>query len=402
MANTSKIRLNTGGTLDPDVGQIWDREALIEEIERTLLVQSVYFTGERRMGKTSVISKMRAQSGTRFLVVYIDVEQIKSAGDFASIVYSKVTAALPALAKARGSMARGFKRRFGISKLGVGPVSVEFSEIVEKHWPDVLDEVVNALGTADDKRQIVVCFDELPQLLKNIVNAGEPLVARQVLDKLRELRQTHLGVRMIFTGSIGLHHVERDLRQFGSSWAPINDMKKIDIPSFDAADAEGLAEVLLTNEAVPCDDRIAVAAAIADRSDGVPYYIHWIVDGLLKRRSAVTAATVDEVVADALDDPDDAWGFRHQVNRVPEYYGEDQDLAYAVLDIVSQAPGLTFEELMRRVPAHTELDSRHGNRVRSLMELLERDHYLDASGGHLAFRRGLMQRAWKAKRYLAG
>ena len=380
-------------------GQIWDREALMADLWRTLDNQSVYFTGERRMGKTSVINKMRADPASGKRMIYLDVEDAASASDFALLVYRKVTEAQPGLLRARGALARGFKRRFGISKLKVGTVNVEFADLTKSRWPEVLDEVAVALQKESDLH--VLCLDELPQLLQNIIGRGEPHEARQLLDKLRELRQTYLRVRMIYTGSIGLHHVEAQLLDLGSAWAPINDMKKIDIPPFSNDDATSLAHALLTNEGVRCDDLPSVAAAVATQSDAIPYYIHLMVDALLRRNVVVGVKDVDEVIDGALNDPDDAWGFRHQVRRVPEYYKDDADLAYALLDIISREPGLSFDEILVRVSAGDLVDSRDGNKIRALMELLERDHYVTGANGKFRFRRTLMGRAWKAKRYLA-
>ncbi len=204
---------------------------------------------------------------------------------------------------------------------------------------------------------------------------------------------------MIYTGSIGLHHVETKLRDLGSSWAPTNDMKRIDVPPFDEADAVGLAAVLLNNESVACDDLDAVAHSIATITDGVPYFIHLTVDSLIRLAKPATTATVAAAVQAAIEDPDDAWGFRHFVNRVPEYYGENSDLAYAILDVTSRG-GHSFDDLMYKLPAHVDIDSHAGNRVRALVELLERDHYLTSAGGELRFRRPLLQRVWQAKRYL--
>jgi hypothetical protein len=399
MVEHSQIRVVAGGKLNP--AHVWDREVLIAQVWRTLESQSVYFTGERRMGKTSILDKMRAYPLDGAVLVYIDVEELQRPGEFAADVYEKVTASLPALARTRGLLARGLKSRFGVSKFGVGPVSVEFREMAEARWPEVLDELVAALGRREDDPQVVLCFDKLPQFLSNIVAAGYPLEARRVLDKLRELRQSNVHVRMIYTGSIGLHHVETKLRELGSSWAPTNDMKKIDVPPFAEADAVGLAEVLLVNEGVQCDPVEGdVALAIASITDGVPYYIHLIVDALRSHAGPAKASSVREVVTAAINDPDDAWGFRHFVNRVPEYYANNADLAYAVLDIVSQNIG-TFDELMAKLPARADVDSRSGNQVRAIVELLERDHYLTAEGGTLRFRRALLERAWRAKRYLS-
>ncbi len=205
---------------------------------------------------------------------------------------------------------------------------------------------------------------------------------------------------MIYTGSIGLHHVEAELRELGSSWAPTNDMKRIDVPPFSPVNAESLASALLTNENVSCDNHAEVAASIARLTDGVPYFIHNVVDGLIKAKTVVTTTTVNNIITSAVDDPDDAWGFRHFVERVREYYGDESPLAYATLDIVSLNRDISFDDRMKALPARTDLDSRSGDRARSIVERLERDHYLTASGGKLRFRRTLIERAWRAKRYL--
>ena len=377
-----------------------DREEIIAEVWRTLENQSVYFTGERRMGKTSILDKMRAYPVAGAVLVYIDVEELQRPGEFAAEVFERTTSALPALLRARGALRRWFKLRFGISKLGVGPVSVEFRTTAEARWPEVLDGIVDAIDHLDGDRQVVLCFDELPQFLANVSRAGYPLEARRVLDKLRGLRQTNARVRMIYTGSIGLHHIEAELREHGSSWAPTNDMKQIDVPPFAPADAIGLADVLLTNQRIETDDHAALANAIASATDGVPYFIHRAVDALIHATSPVTTSTIDDIVNAAIDDPDDSWGFRHFVNRVPEYYREQADIAYAVLDVVSQNRDLSFDDLMTRLPMHTELDARSANVVRATVNLLERDHYLSARSGRLRFQRSLLERAWRAQRYL--
>lgn len=54
--------------------------------------------------------------------------------------------------------------------------------------------------------------------------------AMQILDVLRALRQQpNSRLRMVLTGSIGLHHVVSMLRQKGDPNSPINDMRRIEV-----------------------------------------------------------------------------------------------------------------------------------------------------------------------------
>jgi predicted AAA+ superfamily ATPase len=95
------IRVNPGGGLDPS--QVWDRDGKIAEIWRTLdRPQSVYLTGERRSGKTSILQKMKADLPDRVAMVYTDVEDVNTPGEFANKLFVKVSEELPALTKARG------------------------------------------------------------------------------------------------------------------------------------------------------------------------------------------------------------------------------------------------------------------------------------------------------------
>jgi len=56
-------------------------------------------------------------------------------------------------------------------------------------------------------------------MLASIRDRQNEKTAMEVLDFLRALRQTHSGLRMVITGSIGLHHVLSSLRDknYGNS-----------------------------------------------------------------------------------------------------------------------------------------------------------------------------------------
>ncbi len=46
----------------------------------------------------------------------------------------------------------------------------------------------------------------------------------EMLDTLRALRQTYPQLKMVYTGSIGLHHVVAKLKKLGYNNVPTNDM----------------------------------------------------------------------------------------------------------------------------------------------------------------------------------
>lgn len=132
---------------------------------------------------------------------------------------------------------------------------------------------------------------------------GEPL-AEHVLNTLRSLRQMHPGLRMVYTGSIGLHHVITSLKRSGYANAPTNDMYKVDVPPLSPEDAQELAQRLLAGEAMQTAGAVQLAQDIANAVDNWPYYIHHLVDELRNRGPDTPIA---EIVDDCLMTSNDPW-----------------------------------------------------------------------------------------------
>jgi hypothetical protein len=238
-------------------------------------------------------------------------------------------------------------------------------------------------------------------MLYNIQQSQGEESAMELLDTLRALRQTHPGLRMIYTGSIGLHHVLGALKEAGYINPSTNDMKTIELPPLDQPDACALAMALISGEAIQCDDVAAVTAAIATESACVPYYIHHIVDALATGRQQANVKLIGELVAAKLRDPQDPWEFQHFFDRIPRYYGKaSAKLACQILDCLAvEGNALSLDVLFERLKAQAKLDDPEP--VRSLLRLLQRDHYvLQDEKGAFAFRLALIQRAWKTQRAL--
>lgn len=389
-----RLRVNPGGTLIPD--EVVGRDPFIASIWRSLQQRSVLLTSERRMGKTSVMRKMSAESPRGTCTIRMSLQGINTPEEFACRLIAGIEKETP------GVLTKPFVKRLrksGLKKVAAKPVEVEFEPIGNDAWKDVVTEAFAAVDSGIDER-VIFMWDELPHMIAAIEAEGErgPAAARDVLDLLRFARETYPSIRMVLSGSIGIHHVVNRLRQQGAMLVPMHDMAVIDLPPLSHEKAAYLAAELLRNEEIECDDVDTVAPMIAAEVDCVPYYVHHTVEQLQNGQRGnggpVDEERVRSVVEAAITDPRDPWQLRHYVDRVPVYYGRGAELAYVVLDIVAAAtPPLCLAQVEDLVAARMAPPS--ASELRDLVELLCKDYYLEPG---YRFRLELVRRAWQARR----
>lgn len=393
--DTSGLRINPGGTLTP--AEVVGRGSFIAGAWRAIERQSLLITAERRMGKTSVLLKLEAEPPPRTLVVRRSLQGITSPDEFTRFLVADVEKACPGLL--RTSLGERLTRA-GIKSIGSSPLTVEFSPPNRRSWKDITTETFATLDLDVDER-VVLLWDELPQMIADIRDHHGHLVAREMLDVLRAVRESHATVRMVLSGSLGIHHVVADLRSKGGMWVPTHDMRSVDLPALGERDAQYLARELLRNEGIACDDLDEVAATIAIEVDRIPYYVHQSALFLQTAQrqgdcGVVDAATVRHIVAEAIDDPLDRWELGHYVARTPIYYGADAPVVNKILDIVALAPApLSATAIGDQLAAFARPPS--PERLHELLDLLRKDYYLGQSPDY-AFLRSVVRRAWIAKR----
>jgi len=251
------LRANPGGQLAPQ--EVMGRDVLIDRLWRLLERQSLVLSAERRMGKTSIVKKMAAEPIPGVIPIYRDLEKVREPLEFVQYVFDDVESYLSKRKRA-AQRARGLLSQLtGLEIAGV----VKIPGTVAPHWKNILDRTIEDLAQNKDER-IVFFWDEMPLMLYNIRRRGGEGQAAEILDTLRSLRQTYDNIRMVYTGSVGLHHVITRLRQEESYVNdPTNDMGAIDVPPLERADAERLANQLLKGENLTVVDESVVAAAIA-------------------------------------------------------------------------------------------------------------------------------------------
>ena len=395
------MKANPGGAVSPE--NVMGRDRLIERLWATLKHQSLVLVAERRMGKTCIIKKMEARPPDGTMIRVRDVGGVSSPIEFVERVAEDVEKHLKLFQKT-ATKAKEFWASLG----GTQILGVKLPTTAAPHWKALLERILGDLVQHSD-RQVILCWDELPWMLQKIARLEGETVVMDLLDTLRGLRQTHANLRMIYTGSIGLHHVVTALREEGYVNSPVNDMRTVEVPPLDDGHAEALAKALIQGEGLTSGTLDETAAIIAKRVDAIPFYIHHVVAAMADRGQAATPEIAETIVAEALANAQD-WDLEHFRSRLGAYYGERAEVVRALLDQLAETEPLNLDELHERLKINLSRLGTNAQRMvegdrealRTLLKLMQRDHYLsqDQDGGY-RFRFGLIRRWWRLDQGLA-
>jgi hypothetical protein len=387
------MRTNPGGALAPN--EVVGRDRLIEKLWSILERQSLVLTAERRMGKTSIVKKMEAEPQSGMRVFFRDLEALRTPLEFVDCVFQDVRADLSRKDRLMNRV-REFMAPFG----DVEVKGFKLPKTVAPHWKTILTKTMEDL-TEHQEGLLIFCWDEIPMMLDNIKRDRSEAAAMEVLDTLRSLRQMVPTVRMVFTGSIGLHHVIARLKEKGYANAPTNDMFAEDVSPLAFEDACDLTRGLLAGEGIWVEESEALIGAIARSVDCFPYYIHHVVDALRWTAQARTVEQVNEIVQANLCDDANRWDMAHYRERIDTYYaGIEKTLALGILDELATADtALLLRELLDRL--NVQGPEQEPEVVRKVVTLLRRDHYVvQQQEGSYRFKFSLIQRYWRMSRGL--
>lgn len=393
----SKQQVNAGGVLKAE--DIVGRDAFIRRAWRTLESQGLYITGERRMGKTSIIrDKMAIAPPKGYKLLYFDVANADSPHVFVDELFHKAKELASTGGKAKLVVLEVAQRL--LPKLEV-PNIVRLPEGLAPSWKEMLHAVLQDFANMDAK--IVLAFDEMPLMLDKIKRSSGENMAMDVLDTLRKERQTNNQLRMIYTGSLGLHHVLNALQTANYQNAPLNDLKAVEVGPLLEEDARDLAWRLLNGMEISTGNPELLAQHLARITDGMAFYIQHLVSDLADSDGVCTTETADKFLTRRLSDLTDPWDLGYYKTRIDTHYPKEVQLvAFALLDYLSRAQaGQIFDDLLGGLnPQTTIVDEELAQHT---LALLGKDHYIaqDEDGAY-RFRYPLIARAWAYKRGLMG
>lgn len=391
------MKANPGGQLSPS--EVVGRDKQIKKIWKILSKQSVIIYSERRIGKTCMIKKMEAEPQNGFVSIYFDLEKAGSCVEFFDLVQKSISSLFSNATKMMNLLKRPFKY-LGGAEIGCEDFSIKLPQTGAPNWKTSTSEAFRRLDSQIDFT-LVLFFDELPTMTDAIRKREGSIAAMELLDTLRSIRQETKNIRMVYTGSIGLHHVMKELRKTGYNNPSVNDMYKIDVPPLDFDDAVFLAKELILGEEIETKDIMAAANASVTEADRIPFYIQHIMAKAAFDGIALSESSIKKMVSSALTDRSDIWDMKHYLDRIDAYYSEDdKKLVIAVLDAVagSETP-LRFDEIFNSVKSSIITEDRDG--MLALMDLILSDHYLlKDEQGMYTFAFGIIKRWWKTYREL--
>ena len=388
---TKPLKSNPGGQLAPD--EVVGRDRLVARLWDTLEGRSVVLTAERRMGKTSILKKMEAEPRDLFKTIRRDLENISSPLEFVERLFEDIKTQLNWKDQGTNYFKSFIQYLEGIDIKIMGS-GFKLPERAKSHWKILLEKILEDLIIVvnKDQQKIVFLWDELPLMIDKIrKNEGET-VAMDLLDSLRHLRQTYDNVRMVYTGSIGLHHVLTKLKKAGYSNAPTNDMETIEVPPLDQENALELTSALLLGERITPQNSEETVKTLIEGVDYVPFYIHSLVKEL-KYEQTVNSEIVKALIQKAI--VNNNWELSHFNERIDTYYDTDLcSLIRAILDILAvQEKSLKFSDLINLLKI--EIVNVNSEQVREVLKLLRQDHYLQRNEqGEEGFYFSLIKRWW--------
>lgn len=375
------MSLVVGGIVQPEnvVGRVRD----VADVMDSLNGSGAVLVGDRRHGKTSLSRVVQRDAKLAGAVVVAASAERETYGEFVAALATELGHLEPRWAQEMAKLR---------VTLTAGPLQVERDARAASELDELLDRVV----ARADGRQVVLFVDEVTILARNLERHDRGAGA-SFLHVLRRFRQKHgTAVATVLSGSIGFHHVSPDAP------STVNDIRKIAVGPIRSDHAAYLAECLLLGERVPVEGRRAVAEAIADGAENIPYYIQHLVASALRSwrdgRTPLRPEAISQLVDDALENPVDPWDLKHYRNRLSDYYGDDADNVGKLLDIYAHAdrPLTIHDTFMRLQSEGSSINDR--TELVALVERLELDHYLVRTGDADRFASPLVQRAWRMMR----
>jgi hypothetical protein len=366
---------------------IFGRVKDIRRIQRRLEEKSVIFVAERRIGKTTVLHLLLEKQQPECIMIYRDLEKIKSVDELEREVYKSISDYISAKEKAKLK---------GFDKLGELLSSFEAKDIKYSHkkdWKEGFENAIRSVCKLTDKR-VVFLWDELPYMLQNIHQQdieNNTRYALDIVDILRTLSNEVKNLRFIFTGSIGLHHIEKLITKDTTS-NPFNNMDRIELKPLKRKYAQEMIHYHMKREEIEISeqDTDLIIDMIYEKCDGIPFYM----ERVIKRLSVSDEEIIDySVVQDEIElmivDGKNELEMEHFVKRLEIYYEESVvDVNGNEIPISTLAKSLLDYFAFSNVPLTQEMCFAYLKTlypiyditiVQELIKLLIKDYYIQAN-----------------------
>jgi len=364
----------------------FDREELLEDIWTALVTDNVLLAAPRRVGKTSIMHRLKDAPQPGFTVMFVDAQG-----------FDTPAALVAELALGAGNLSRDPKRTARsilrqatdrIEELEIWEIRIRLREAMRANWHEQGERAIaDALGAIGARDKLLLVIDELPLLLHKIVSRDKERgreTAGDLLDWLRHVRlhpDFNKRLRMVLGGSIGMARVAA----FIGASHKINDLRQIDVGPLNESKARELANGLLASNGVAPEPAL-VEAILTQAGTLLPIYIQILARALVTdvrgRNVEPTPETVRECYEQRALGSEYRLCFEDYYERLDRYYAPDEaraarrilrELAIAKGPILKSALLGTYRDELgpNADPANFDL----------LLAWLHDDFYVDKTNG---------------------
>jgi len=366
-------KINTGGHIPSS--KVIGRDEVIEFLWEKLESQSIRLTAERRIGKTSVIKKMRDESKDGWIVVYRDVSHCNTPQEFVQATYNLIYEYFTKTSKYSENAKTFFNR---VSKVNLGKAGVELDKNEKHNWKQHFESSISKILEDIKDHKLLLLYDEVPTMLTKIMDTSDHQDTISILDMLRKIRQENgEQIRMIYTGSVGIHHVINELKKKKYKDEPLNDMYFYQLKPLDEKNAKDLAKKIIEGENLAYEpDLDTVTSIVTSITNRFPFYIQHVFDKLKSSGKTVSRESIIESIIDQLTSINDPWEMEHFRSRLSVYGDGLSEVADRTLTLLATEGEKTIEDLLSLL-VQSDGISIEKKELNKLLKSLGQDHYLE-------------------------
>ena len=381
-------------------GDFFNRESELQILETQVQDRNhVLLTGQRRMGKTSILRELGRRlvaEGWGFL--FTDVEGAACPEDVIAQVAQAAHPVRSISSRFASAMGRWFTDN--IEEINTLEFGVKIRAGLDAgSWRRHGEQLFRACAEYD--KPVLLVIDELPIFLKRMLhNDGDARRVDEFMSWLRGVLQT-LGDDspvLMLSGSIGLEPLMRRLDLPDR----INHLYSFRLGPWNRDTSVRCFEHLSESYGLPIEDGVS-DAVYEVLGVGIPHHVQSFFARLrdfamMQRQDRVTVEDVGEVYRTALLGPSGQNDLVHYETRLQEGL-EDESYSIAMEILAEAATQDVFTPSARRCLEHlysTVVDDTAG-RIADALEVLEHDGYLEAGDDGHRFPSRLLKDWWSAR-----
>lgn len=378
----------------------FDRERELQILETRVRDRNhVLLTGQRRMGKTSIVQELgRRLQGDGWIFLFVDVE----GADCPEDAIAEIAKAVHKIRTIASRFATGLKRIITerIEEISASDFRLKIrSGLNEGNWKRHGEELFRACAEQD--KRVILVIDELPILLKRMHKQdGDGRRVDEFLSWLRGVVQI-LGEGapvLIVSGSIGLEPLVREL----GIPDRINHFYSYRLGPWDSETCVECFSRLAESYEFSIEDGVAEAVYNA-LGIGIPHQVQSFFARLrdfavMQDRDTVTVKDVNDVYRDLLLGPSGQNDLVHYEKRLKDVL-DDQSYTIAMVILAEAAVNEMFTPMARRTldRSYSKLMDDAPERIAEVLEILVHDGYLECGEEGYRFASRLLKDWWSAR-----